>query len=271
MSSRDRIIASEVSRRLATRIIGSRIIVLDRITSTNDAAWQEALADAPDGAVVTAEEQTAGRGRMGRSWQAPSQTSLLMSIILRPELKAHQGDLLTVMSAVAVAEALRKNLPLQARIRWPNDIMIKERKVAGILVEGRLLATGSVFVIGIGLNVSTQKDVFPEELRDIATSLALETNTIPNRIDVMQWVLHSLDQWYRKLRVGEYGAIACCWRELSSTLGRRVVLIENGNEYQGTVLDLSLEDGLIVRLDGGMTKVFHPATVSLRQSSAAGV
>ena len=265
----DRIIGAEVSHGLATRIVGTRIIVLDQVTSTNDIAWQEALRGAPDGTVIVAEEQTAGRGRMGRSWQAPAHSSLLISIILRAPLKADQGDLLTVMSAVAVAQALRENLPLQARIRWPNDIMIKGRKVAGILLEGRVLDAASAFVIGIGLNVSTEKDDFPPELRDIATSLALETEKTPNRIAVMQWVLRSLDVWYRQLRLGEYGDIACRWRELSSTLGQRVVLAEAGNEYRGTVLDLSLEDGLIVRLDGGMTKVFPPSTVTLRQPNNA--
>jgi BirA family biotin operon repressor/biotin-[acetyl-CoA-carboxylase] ligase len=261
----ERLIPYEITRALPVDVIGRRVIVLEQTNSTNDVAWAEALTGAPEGTVVFAEEQIAGRGRMGRRWHSPSRRSLLFSVILRPALEAGQANYLTVTSSVAVAQALRENLPLQARIRWPNDITIKERKVSGILVEGRTLATGAAFVLGVGLNVNMRPEDYPHELRGIATSLAIETGAPVARIEAARWVLASLDRWYRDLRFGDYGRIARCWRRLSSTLGERVVLIENGREFRGRVLDLSMEDGLIVRLDEGVTRLFHPSTVTLRQ------
>ena len=148
--------------------------------------------------MVFAEEQTAGRGRMGRPWLSPPRSGLLFSVVLRPELEVQQSNLLTVVSAVAVAEALQERLALHARIRWPNDITIRDRKVAGILVEGRSLATGSVFVLGIGVNVNASLDEFPPELRETATSLAVETGAPVNRNDagpVAAGVAGALVRW----------------------------------------------------------------------------
>lgn len=261
----DRIVAREVTRGLGTRVVGCRVVTLERTGSTNDVAWQEALAGAPEGATIFAEEQTAGRGRMGRRWHAPPGSAVLMSVVLRPRLAAQQSHLLTVTAAVAAAEALRENANVPARIRWPNDITIKQRKVAGILVEGRSPATGTAFVVGIGLNVNVRRDGFPAELRDSATSLAIETGRHVSRIDIARGLLRALDRWYGELRSGDHGRIARCWRRLSSTLGHRVVLMEDGKEFRGTVLDLSLDDGLIVRLDRGVTRIFHASTVTLRQ------
>jgi len=261
----NRLVAQEVTRDLRAEIMGRRVTVLDCAASTNDLAWQEALSGAAEGTVVFAEEQTAGRGRMGRPWHSPPGSGLLMSVVLRPELQVQQSNLLTVMSSVAVAQALQERLALHARIRWPNDITIRDRKVAGILVEGRSLATGSVFVLGIGLNVNASLDEFLPELRETATSLAIETGTPVNRNDAARWLLAALERWYLDLRQGDYGRIARQWRRLSSTLGERVALLENGREFRGRVLDLSLEDGLIVRLDEGVTRVFHPSTVTLQQ------
>jgi BirA family biotin operon repressor/biotin-[acetyl-CoA-carboxylase] ligase len=261
----DRLIAHEIQRDLRTKIIGRQARVLERVTSTNDAAWQEALAGAPEGTVIFAEEQTAGRGRMGRPWFSPPRSGLLFSVVLRPELDVRQSNLLTVVSAVAVAEALQEHPGLHARIRWPNDITVRDRKVAGILVEGRSLATGSAFVLGIGVNVRVRPREFPPEIRETATSLAAETGTPPERNDLARGLLASLDRWYGNLRLGEYGHIARRWRRLSSTLGERVTLLESGREFRGRVLDLSLEDGLIVRLDEGVTRIFPPSTVTLRQ------
>jgi BirA family biotin operon repressor/biotin-[acetyl-CoA-carboxylase] ligase len=261
----DRLIAREIARGLDAKIVGRQVAVLDRVPSTNDAAWQEALSGAPEGTVIFAEEQTAGRGRMGRRWFSPPRSGLLFSIVLRPQLEVQQSSLLTVLSAVAVAEALQERLGLPARIRWPNDITIRDRKVAGILVEGRSLATGSAFVLGIGVNVRGRARDFPPELRERATSLAAETRAALERNGLARDLLASLDRWYGDLRRGEYGHIARRWRRISSTLGERVVLFENGREFRGRVLDLSLEDGLIVRLDEGVTRIFHPATVTLRQ------
>lgn len=264
----DCLIPYELSRGLDTAVVGRAIFVHDSVDSTNDVAWQEALSGAEDGTIVLAEEQRTGRGRMGRRWLAPPRRAVLMSVVLRPELSVQDSNLLTVMSSVAVAQAIREHFLLHARIRWPNDITIKDRKVAGILVEGRSLATGTAFVVGIGLNVNTSPEDFPVGIRPAATSLAIEKGVLLDRIEVARGLMVALDRWYRDLRYGDYGRIARSWRHFSSTMAERVTLLENGREYHGRVLDLSLEEGLIVRLDEGVTRIFHPSTVSLKRQTA---
>lgn len=260
----NRLIPRELSRELATAIIGRDLHCLEQADSTNNIAWQKALAGAAEGTTVFAEQQTAGRGRLGRAWFSSKSDGLLMSVILTPNLEAGQSHILTAMASVAVAQAIRDQAHIAARIRWPNDIYIGNRKIAGILVEGRALATGVTFVVGIGLNVNTQTNDFPIELREHATSLAIETGNPFSRIETARFILRSLDRWYRDLCYGDMGRIANQWRTLSSTLGHQVVLSENGHEYRGTVLDLSVEDGLIVRLDRGLTRIFRSHAVTLR-------
>lgn len=268
MGCDDRLIAREISRELETSIIGRKLLVLDKTGSTNDVAWEQARKEIVDGFTVLAEEQTAGRGRMGRSWYAPPRSGILMSVVLRPGIAVQESHLVTVTAAVAVTQAIRDHLGLHARIRWPNDIMIKDKKLSGILVEGRMLGADAIFVVGIGANVNASENDFPGTLREIATSLMIEAGKPLNRMEITGWILKSLDRWYRDLQYGDYGRIARSWRKFSSTMGERVLLLENGREYRGRVLDLSLEDGLIVRLDEGVTRIFHPSTVSLRHSQS---
>jgi len=260
----DRLIPREVQRELGTRVLGRRILCLDTTASTNDVAWAEVLAGAEEGAVVFAEEQTAGRGRLGRSWHSPRGAGLLLSLVLRPPLDVRHSHMLTVMASVAVAESLRGETTVAARIRWPNDIVVRERKVAGILVEGRALASGAAFVLGIGINVNTRLEELPRGVSRIATSLTAEAGRRVSRVALARALLRSIERWYRELCSGDVARIADHWRYMSSTLGQRVLLIERGREYRGTVLDLSVEHGLIVRLDSGPTRTFQPAGVTLR-------
>jgi BirA family biotin operon repressor/biotin-[acetyl-CoA-carboxylase] ligase len=260
----DRLIAREIQRGLGTRMIGRRIVALPSTASTNDDAWNAARAGAEEGATVFADEQTVGRGRMGRAWRSPKGSGVLMSVVLRPGLDAREGHVLTAMASVAVAQAMREAYRLRVRIRWPNDIYVDERKLAGILVEGRAFATDTVFVVGIGVNVNLAFEAMPPDIRPLATSLSIESGRTVSRTETARKLLRSLDRWYRDLCSGDVGRIANTWRRLSSTLGRRVLLIENGRESRGTVLDLSISDGLIVRLDEGLTRIFRPNTVTLR-------
>jgi len=260
-----RILPYEISRGLGTTIIGQQILDFDRIVSTNDTAWAQADSDSVDGVVIFAEHQSAGRGRMGRQWLCPPGKGILVSVILRPELDVAKRSVLTVMAAVSVARAIQECYQLPALIRWPNDIMIRGRKVGGILVEARTLNHGPTFVVGIGLNAGLLESDLPPELRETATSLAIETGRDVDRIECARALLRSLDRWYRALRHGDYGLIAEDWRQLSSTLGQRVVLADGEREYRGRVLDLTLTDGLILRLDSGVTRVFPPAQVTLKQ------
>ncbi len=260
----DRIIPREVQRECADLHMGRQLVVCDVVDSTNDVAWEQALHGAPEGTVVVAEEQRAGRGRMGRRWLAPAGSSLLLSVVLRPPFTSAKSHALTAMASVAVADTIRDHLAVPARIRWPNDIYVGSQKLAGILVEGRTLATGATFVVGIGINVNVYPEDMPSEVQQTAVSLSIACGRRLDRVELLCWLMHALERWYRDLKSNDSGRIANHWRQLSSTLGHRVALVEDGREARGTVLDLSMEDGLIVRLDEGLTKIFHPSTVSVR-------
>lgn len=252
-----------IRRFLGTSVIGCDVLGFGRVASTNDLAWAKAAEGAREGTVVFAEEQTAGRGRMGRRWWCPKGKGLLLSVVLRPRLVDSKQPMLTTMAAVALAQALREDCALPALIRWPNDILVRDRKAGGILVEARQICGEAAFVLGMGLNVSTRPDEFPPEIRETATSLSAAAGREVDRVECARAVLARLDRWYGAVRRGEYGPIAREWRAMSSTLGRRVTLSDSQQECSGRVLDLSLDDGLILRLDSGVTKVFPPGRFTL--------
>jgi BirA family transcriptional regulator, biotin operon repressor / biotin---[acetyl-CoA-carboxylase] ligase len=208
-----------------------------RVTdSTNERAKQLAVAGAPHGTLVTADEQTAGRGRQGRTWSAAPGEALLLSVVLRSP-----DELLPLRAAVAVAESI----PMPAQIKWPNDVWVGGKKVSGILVEGRPQEGWAV--LGIGLNVATRS--FPEELSEIATSLALEGASV-SREDVLEKLLASLD----RLLAADAAEVLAAWRERDALLGEPVAW--NGGRGRGAGITdagaLRVEtDAGIVELDAG--------------------
>jgi BirA family transcriptional regulator, biotin operon repressor / biotin---[acetyl-CoA-carboxylase] ligase len=207
--------------------------------STNARARELALAGAPDGTVVTATEQTAGRGRQGRAWTAPAGRALLMSALVRDLSK--RDALLPLAVPVAVAEACDAFTTGPAGIKWPNDIWVGERKLAGILLEGRPQEGWAV--IGVGLNVGTTADEFPEELRDMATSLAIESGDDPGVEPVLQAILAALDR-----RLGDPPrSILAAWRERDVLAGRTV----RWNGGEGTASGLDDSGALLVETPDG--------------------
>jgi BirA family biotin operon repressor/biotin-[acetyl-CoA-carboxylase] ligase len=207
--------------------------------STNARARELALAGAPDGTIVTAAEQTAGRGRQGRKWSAPPAKALLMSAIVRDLTR--RDALLPLAVPVAVAEACERFAGTDCGIKWPNDIWIDGRKLSGILLEGRPQEGWAV--IGVGLNVGTLRDEFPEELRETATSVAIESGADPGVEAVLDAVLASLE-----LRLADPAeAILEAWRERDVLLGSRIQW--KGGE--GTANGIDGDGNLLVETDSG--------------------
>ena len=205
-----------------------------RVTdSTNERAKELALAGAPHGTLVTADEQTAGRGRQGRTWSAEPGDALLLSLVLRT-----LDELLPLRAAVAVAESI----PMSARIKWPNDVWVEGRKISGILVEGRPQEGWAV--LGIGLNVATRS--FPDELSDIATSLALEGAAL-SREEVLEGLLASLE---RQLAADSADVLAA-WRERDALLGAEV----SWNGGRGTGAGITDAGSLRVETDTGIVEL----------------
>jgi BirA family transcriptional regulator, biotin operon repressor / biotin---[acetyl-CoA-carboxylase] ligase len=211
--------------------------------STNARARELAVAGAPDGTIVTAAEQSAGRGRQGRTWSAPPGKALLMSAIVRDLTR--RDALLPLAVPVAVAEACDDFAGARCGIKWPNDIWIDGRKLSGILLEGRPQEGWAV--IGVGLNVGTLRDEFPEELRETATSLAIESGTDPGVEAVLAALLEALD---RGLAAGPE-AILDAWRERDVLLGSRI----RWNGGEGTAAGIDKDGGLRVETDSGHVKL----------------
>ncbi|MBV8880773.1 MAG: biotin--[acetyl-CoA-carboxylase] ligase [Planctomycetaceae bacterium] len=228
--------------RLHTRIVGKRILCVDACDSTNDLAWKEALAGAADGTAVFAEEQVKGRGRFGRTWTAPKGKGLLCSVVLRPEIDVDRVPLMTAMAALAAADVVGD----AAQIRFPNDVMVGGRKIAGILVEARFISSKpDVFIVGVGLNVNGH----PPDMN--ATSLG---ETV-SRVSTARALLEALDDWYGRLS-GSLRDYRKAWRERSFIVGKRVRVKQNGKYVPGVVEDVDPMDGIVLRLDSG-----HPRTI----------
>lgn len=209
--------------------------------STNERAKELADAGAFHGTVVTAGEQTAGRGRQGRSWVAPPESAVLMSLVVRDLDDA--APLLPLVAALAVAEAAEACAPVRCEIKWPNDVWIERRKLAGILVEGRPAAGWAV--VGIGLNVLTPREAFPEDLRDTATSLAAAAPSHPTLSvgATLDALLAALDRRLAK----EPAATLAAWRERDALLGERI----SWGAGEGVAAGVDDSGSLLVDTDSG--------------------
>jgi BirA family biotin operon repressor/biotin-[acetyl-CoA-carboxylase] ligase len=195
-----------IEKGLTTAFMGCRIIYYRSIGSTNDVARELAAQGAPEGTLVIADEQTAGKGRLGRRWLAPPGTSLLISLLFRPDLAVHQAQRLTMIFSLAVVEAVEVVTGLPAAIKWPNDIVVQGKKAGGILTE--LGATGEGLdyaVVGLGLNVNLDFGAVEAmgELAATATSLSQELGREVSRLALLWRILENVEGRYQRLQVGE--------------------------------------------------------------------
>ncbi len=243
----------KIKANLKTTRIGKKIVVYNRTSSTNDIAAEYAKNKENDGLVIFAEEQTASRGRAGTKWHSSRADSILCSIVLT-ECKCN-AELLSLMCAVAVAEAIGKIAEFEAKIKWPNDIILNGKKVAGILLESKPNNGRSVYILGIGINCHQKKESFPAELQPTATSIDIESQAISDRISLAKRLLASMDHW---LEAAEKDSkkVTDQWRKLSIQLGHRVTLVFDGREFTGNCIGIDPEKGLVVQLETGGVRMF---------------
>lgn len=247
----------EIAPLLGTAEIGRKLHHSTELPSTNDEAHRLADLGARHGEVVIAEAQTQGRGRRGRLWLAPPGKSIALSVILRPSIGAERAPEITLAAAVAVCEAARELGASTARIKWPNDVECGGRKLAGILTE--LRAEGDRIrhvVLGVGLNSGLLPEDFPEELEDRATSLRIEKGEDVPRALACARLLEALDEWLALHDLEGFAPVRDRWRQLSSTLGRRVRVELDPGMVEGDAVDLAEDGALLVRtLDEALTRV----------------
>jgi BirA family biotin operon repressor/biotin-[acetyl-CoA-carboxylase] ligase len=253
--SPDLLTPSEIKPLLKTKWMGKVLHHFQTIPSTNTEAYQLALRGAPEGEIVIAESQEQGRGRLGRHWVSPPFLNLYLSVILRPDIPPPQASLITLMAAVAVAEGIERFSGLHPVIKWPNDILLKNRKVAGLLNEIHSETDRIHFVIlGVGVNLNMDKKLFTKEIRNTATSLKMETGKTVSRKEFVPCLLEALEKWYTLfLREGGKPVLEA-WRERARIRGKAVKVTSFGETLFGRAIDVDSEGRLILETEKGDRK-----------------
>jgi BirA family biotin operon repressor/biotin-[acetyl-CoA-carboxylase] ligase len=241
-----------VKRGLAARRLGSRFHYFREIDSTNSYARRLAVAGAVEGEIVVAEEQSAGRGRLGRSWFSPPFLNLYFSVLLRPNLPPTDAAQLTLMAGVALTDAIGTFARAAPVIKWPNDILIDGKKIAGVLTESSCnLDTVEFVVLGIGINVNCTRDLLPQILRDRATSLLMINGDPVSREDLFCGLIHGLDRCYGILEERGFGAIAREWEARFGLRGRLVRVDAGDQMLTGYARGIDRDGALIVERKNG--------------------
>ncbi len=241
-----------VRRGLAAERLGTEFHYFAEIDSTNIYARRLAEQGAREGGVVIAESQTGGRGRLGKRWVSPPNVNLYFSVILRPKLAAAKTPQITLMAAVALAETLQSFLPVPPVIKWPNDILVNGRKLAGILTEVSCGTEGVDFVIlGIGVNVNYPLDLMPEEIRQRATSLSILCQKTISREDFLRRLIQHLDRCYGEIEENGFAALAPRWEAYFGLRGQRMRIELLDQVMFGTAKGIDQAGALLLEDDHG--------------------
>lgn len=247
-ASPDKLLPQEITFGLETKTLGHKVHYFDSIGSTMNAAVEAGIAGEPEGTIVIAEGQTKGRGRLGREWASPKHKGIYMSLILRPKLMPQETPCLTLLAGVAVCEAIKEFCGIDASIKWPNDIMIGEKKLGGILTELNAETDMVRFiVIGMGINVNSDRAHLPPH----ATSLKEEKKEAVSRVVLLRSILKHFEVNYSEFKKHGFRAIIEKWRALSCTLGCRVKVTCQKEHLEGEAVDIDIDGGLMVRKDSG--------------------
>ncbi len=239
-----------VLKGLKTKVVGKKLFVFESIDSTNTCVKTLAEVGNPEGTVVVADFQTAGRGRLGRSWISEPGANLLFSVLLRPSIRKEAAGQLTFYSAVFIARALERVTQHPMECKWPNDVLLKGKKCCGILLENSIQQDRIDFsVVGIGINVNQAS--FPEDVRDRATSLFLEFEHNFDRAALLQVMLQEADTLLPCVHRGELVQIMDEWNSRCRMFGKPVTLVHGDERVTGTAQGLDPEGGLIIKTPTG--------------------
>jgi BirA family biotin operon repressor/biotin-[acetyl-CoA-carboxylase] ligase len=260
----DRLTPLELRPLLNTHDLGQTLHHFEVIGSTNDHARELAEEGAGHGEVVIAESQTGGRGRRGRPWSSPPGRNVYLSAILRPDLPPSRAPELTLLTSVAICDALRQ-ADVPAEIKWPNDLLVHGRKIAGILTE---LASEPEkvhwVVVGVGINVNATEADFPDDLKAIATSVRIERGAPAPRALFVAACLTALEGWLDRHAEEGFAPIREAWRARSGTLGRDVTVKTGAQDVTGRAEDIDEAGALLVRTERGLERILSGDVVMLR-------
>lgn len=264
-SEPDKVHGYAICSGLETRIMGKRsIYYYESIGSTNDRAYELAEAGEPEGTVVISELQTHGKGRMARKWASPKSGGVYMSVILRPDLETDEIPAITLIAGAAIIRAIEKVCGLGAGMKWPNDIMIKGKKVCGILTEIKAQPDRVDFlVLGLGVNVNTSAGKLPPE----GTSLKIEGSGHVSRARIIRSILGQFEDDYFRFKKEGFVSLREECKSLSLVLGKHVKVEEHNRSVKGTAIDIDEKGALIIRADNGtLQRVFSGDVVLCRRA-----
>lgn len=246
----DSLIDTEIKYGLKTKLIGQSVKSYQSVKSTNDIASSLAESSQKDGLIVTAEQQTKGKGRLGRSWFSPLKTGIYLSVILKPKFKPESAPALSVMTAFVLAETLKNFTDSKIQIKWPNDILLNGKKAAGILTE--LSAEKNkinYLIVGVGINVNQTIEEFPKDLKETATSLRRVNRKKTDRVELLQSFLVNFEKEYLKYCDKRYLSSLKQINEYSSLTGKTVQLMVGKKLIQGVAREIDKSGALILSFD----------------------
>jgi len=264
--STDLLVPEEVSFDLDTSVIGKHIVHFSEVPSTQDIADKMARDGAEEGTCVIAERQTSGRGRRSRNWASPFKDGVYISIILRPNLKPLHIIQIPLIAGVALVKAIQKTTNLEASIKWPNDIFLSGRKVAGILTEVNCdIDTVHYIVLGMGINVNTRSTTLPREVKGIATSLSQECGHEVSRVDFLKNLLAELEKAYGEFVANGFEQIGSQWMAYNNTIGSIITVNDGQNVFEGKAIRIDEDGFLIIETNNRQMQRIISADVSLKK------
>jgi BirA family biotin operon repressor/biotin-[acetyl-CoA-carboxylase] ligase len=256
---------SDIKSKLDSAVLARDIFTFGVVGSTNDVASALAKGGARDGALVVAEEQTKGRGRQGRTWHSPPGSGLWFSLVLRPDIEGEDAGTVSLAAALGVADAMQADYGVRSKIKWPNDVMVRGRKLCGILTEAEFAGSKVSFVIlGVGINVLGKVTDFPAELSEIATTLQTEAGGAVSRSDVLVSVIHSIEARYLEVCKKGFPSLKDDLLERSTLIGK-LARVQTGNGLvEGVAVAIDDRGALVLRSESGvMRRVVAGEVISL--------
>lgn len=268
---------NKIREGLKTDILAKEIHYLNKIDSTNTYAKELAAAGCDEGTIVVAEEQTKGRGRLGRFWNSDNRKGVWMSIIFKPDITPTEANIFTIGASVAVVLGIKNTTGILSGIKWPNDILLVDKKVGGILTELKCEGNFVKYVIvGVGINVNQGEEDFSKDIRKKATSIKIyresieisdgksERNNIIRRSDIIKGILTEMEVVYNSIINKEINDIIDKWKKYSAVLGKDITVISNKGEFTGKAEDIALDGRLIVKGTDGTKYALVSGEISIK-------